>query len=571
MSSDSGKPAQRPKAFVPLRVVIVGGGFAGTSAALAVARELRGESGVELHLVSDENYTVFQPMLPEVVAGGIEPTHIVNPLRQLCSGLRFHCARVVAIDWERRVLTLAEADGAGDGARRHELPFDQLVLAPGQVVDLSRLPGMAQHALPIKTLGDAFHLRNHVLSRLEQAELEDDEARRRWLLTFVTIGGGFSGVETAAEVHDLVRRALPSYPRARATGHRMVLVHSRELILNELDPKLGAFAQQTMAARGVEFRMGRRSLEATPEGVRLDDGSFLAAGTLICTIGNAPHPLLTRSPLPQEGGRVVTDEFLRVPGFAGVFALGDAAAVPDVRRGGSCPPTAQYAVRQGRTLGKNLIASLRHEPLQPFSFGGLGQLAVVGHHCGVAQLFGFKLSGTLAWVLWRSVYWAKLPSWVSRVRVGLDWLLDVVFPRDLTKFETRRTEALAVSHYRAGDCLVREGERGDTFFVMQKGRVEIVRADADAEQGECKLAEKGPGESFGETALLTDAPRNATVRALTAVDVLTFRRGDFQKLVASYGVLREQMERDLERHAVVPQAARPAREPCLPPAVISER
>lgn len=553
--------ADHADARPPRRIVVLGGGFAGTAAAVELARALRGEPRVEVVLVSEENYAVFQPMLPEVVAGGIEPTHIVTSLRQLGGGVRFRCARVHAIDWARRVVTLADADSS----RHHALPYDQLVLALGQVVDLSRIPGMAQHALPIKTLGDAFHLRNHVLSRLEQAELEDDEARRRWLLSFVTIGGGFSGVETAAEVHDLVRRALPSYSRAQATGHRMVLVHSRDVILNELDPALGAFAQRTMAARGIEFALLRRSAEATPEGVRLDDGTFLAAGTVICTIGNAPHPLITSSPLPQQSGRVTTDACLRVTGHDGVFALGDVAAVPDVVKGGTCPPTAQYAVRQGKTLARNVVAALRGEACEPFAFGGLGQLAVVGHHCGVAQLFGFKLSGFLAWALWRGVYWAKLPSFVSKVRVGLDWLLDLVFPRDLTKFEVRRTEALATSHWRAGDCLVREGERGDTFFVIQQGRVEIVRADGTASGGERRLAEKGPGESFGETALLTDAPRNATVRALTAVDVLTFRRTDFQKLVASYGVLREQMERDLERHTVAPQVV-PAPDPPAAPA-----
>jgi len=545
----------------PLRIVVLGGGFAGAGAAMELAKRLRGERGAEVHLVSDENYAVFQPMLPEVVAGAIEPTHIVRSLRQLGDAVRFHCAAVHAIDWQRRVVTLADADSA----RLHELRWDRLVLALGQVVDLSRVPGMAHHSLPIKTLGDAFHLRNHVLSRLEQAELDDDEARRRWLLSFVTIGGGFSGVETAAEVHDLVRRALPSYPRARATGHRMVLVHSRDVVLNELDASLGAFAQRTMTARGVEFVMCRRSVEATPEGVRLDDGAFLAAGTVICTIGNATHPLLAGGPLPLQSGRVATDEFLRVPGFDGVFALGDAAAVPDVHRGGLCPPTAQYAVRQATTLGRNLVAALHGRPPERFSFGGLGQLAIVGHRCGVAQVAGVKLSGFLAWALWRSVYWAKLPNWVSRVRVGIDWALDLVFPRDLAKFETRRTELLGTSHWRAGDCLIREGERGDTFFVIQGGRVEIVRADPSAPQGERKVAEKGPGESFGEGALLTDAPRSATVRALTPVDVLTFRRADFRKLVANYGVLREQMERDLARHTRPSVVAPPAAPPIAPP------
>ena len=535
------------------KVVILGGGFAGIGAALEFGKTIGDARDVELHLVSEENYCVFQPMLPEVVAGGIEPTHIVNPIRQLCRGMRFHCASVRSIDLTLKQITMVGTDDE----RPHELTYDHLVLALGQIVDLSRVPGMSQHSLPIKTLGDAFHLRNHVLRRLEQADLEEDEARRKWLLTFVTVGGGFSGVETAAEIHDLIRHVMPYYPRAMKTGHRMIVVHSRDTILNELDPKLGRFAQETMKRRGVEFELNRRSAEASPEGVKLDDGRFLACGTLICTIGNAPHPLIKGSGLPHEGGRVLADEFLRVKGVADVWAIGDNALVPDVTvkpdgRGGekgpaTCPPTAQYAVRQGARCAKNVLATVRGQPLQRFEFGGLGQLAVIGHHCGVAQVFGLRISGFVAWVLWRSVYWSKLPSFISKVRVGLDWAIDVLFPRDITKFETNRTEALAASHYREGDCIVRQGERGDCFYVLQKGRVEIVRRGDDGV--ETKLAEKGPGESFGEAALMTNAPRNATVRCLTPVDLLSFRRSDFQKLVSSYGAMRDQMQRDLERHA----------------------
>jgi NADH dehydrogenase len=536
-----------------VQVVILGGGFAGIGAALEFGKRLKGlgAANVDVHLVSDENYCVFQPMLPEVVAGGIEPTHIVNPVRQLCAGMIFHCARVEAIDAKAKSVRLIGADGR----REFTLPFDHLVLALGQIVDLSRVPGMSQHALPIKTLGDAFHLRNQVLSRLEQAELEPDEARRKHLLTFVTVGGGFSGVETAAEIHDLIRRVLPFYPNAQRTGHRMILVHSRERILNELPASLGDFAQRTLAARGVEILTNLKSVEATADGVKLSDQRFVGCGTLICTIGNAPHPLIANGEFPQEGGRVVTDDCMRVKGTSDVWAMGDMAAVPDRVTGSTCPPTAQYAIRQGRALARNVLATIRGGAPQPFQFKCLGQLAVVGHHCGVAQVFGWKFSGVIAWMMWRAVYWSKLPSFVSKVRVGLDWALDLVFPRDLTKFETRRTEALAVAHFRPGDPIITQGERGDSFYVIQRGRVEIVRSDgvggaAGAAGGaETKLGEKGPGESFGEAALLHDAPRNATVRALTAVDVLTVSRGDFKKLVSSYGAVREQVQRDVAKHA----------------------
>jgi len=532
------------------RVVILGGGFGGIRAALEFGRIARRAPDLEVHLVSEENYCVFQPLLAEVVAGGIEPAHIVNPIRQLCAGCEFHCATVQSIDLERRTVTMAGAD-----ARRVlVLPWDHLVLALGQVVDLSRIPGMVEHSFPIKTLGDAFHLRNHVLMRLEQAELEPDEGVRRRLLTFVTVGAGFSGVETAAEVHDMIRAVLPYYPVASRTGHRMILVHSRDRILNELDAGLSEFAQKELTARGVEILFNLRTQEATAEGVRLSDDRFLPAGTVVCTVGNAPLPLILHSGLPQEGGRVLVDETLRVKGRDDVWAVGDVARVPDRRRGGSCPPTAQYAVRQGRQCARNVLAAVRGGAPAPFEFGGLGQLAVVGRRCGVAQVFGLKISGLVAWMLWRSVYWSKLPGFLCKLRVGLDWLIDLFFPRDITMFEVRRTEQLRVAHFRAGDTIIQQGEIGDRFYVIQRGQVEIVREEPGLPPR--RIAEKGAGESFGEVALLKETPRTATVRCLTAVDVLTFGRADFRRLVESYGVVRAQMERDLQSHA--PAATAPA-------------
>jgi NADH dehydrogenase len=247
-----------------------------------------------------------------------------------------------------------------------------------------------------------------------------------------------------------------------------------------------------------------------------------------------------------------------VKGVENVWAMGDCAAVPDRLTGGTCPPTAQYAIRQGRQLARNILAAIHGAAPQPFEFKCLGQLAVVGHHCGVAQVLGMKFSGIVAWMLWRAVYWSKLPSFVSKVRVGLDWALDLVFPRDLTKFETARTEAVAVAHFRPGDVIIRQGERGDCFYVLQKGRVEVVRSEGAADAAaEKKLGEMGPGESFGEAALVNDAPRNATVRALTAVDVLTVSRNDFKRLMASYGAMREQVQRDLARHAAAPEPGAP--------------
>jgi len=218
--------------------------------------------------------------------------------------------------------------------------------------------------------------------------------------------------------------------------------------------------------------------------------------------------------------------------------------VPDVRRGGFCPPTAQYAMRQGRRAAQNILATIHGKNPQPFVFGGLGQLAVVGRHCGVAQIMGVKMAGFFAWWLWRSVYWMKLPGLRCKVRVGIDWALDLLFPRDITKLAMQRTEKLRRAHYRAGDTIFRQGDIGDRFFIIESGEVEVLVDQND--QPPKRLATRGAGEYFGEVALLKRVPRMATVRCMTAVDVVTFTQQDFQMLVGSYTAFRRNLERDIE-------------------------
>ncbi len=518
-----------------VQVVILGGGFAGIHAAKELGRLAKREKHIQVHLVSNENYFVFQPLLPEVACCTIESNHILNPIRQLCPGIRFHCAAVTEIDISGKSVTVV----GKDVRRPYVLAYDHLILSLGLTMNVSSVPGMAEHSLPIKTLGDAFHLRNHVLSRLEQAEIESDETERRRLLTFVGVGGGFSGVETIAALNDMFKKVLRFYPRAQGTGYRVVLVHSGSQVLNELDDELAKFAQAKLQERGVEVILNARVSEATAAGVVLSNGESLAAGTVICTIGNAPHPTVADLAVPQERGRVLADSFLRIKGATHLWALGDSALVPDERRGGFCPPTAQYAMRQGKLCARNVLATIKGQRLSSFQFGGLGQLAVVGRHCGVAKILGWKSAGLLAWFLWRSIYLMKLPGLRCKVRVGLDWLLDALFPHDITKIEVHRTEHLKRAHFRQGENIIRQGEIGDRFYVLESGRVAIIRETPD--QTEEVLGTRAPGETFGEIALLKDLPRQATVRCLTPVDVITFSRQDFLALVGSHELLRSQL------------------------------
>jgi NADH dehydrogenase len=513
------------------QVVILGGGFAGIGSAIALQKLAR-RGTADIHLVSDENYFVFQPLLPEVVAARLEPTHILNPIRQLCPAVHFHCAKVKSVDLPGRKVFLQGSDGGEEC-----FPYDHLVLGMGVSLDLSSIPGLREHAMPIKTLGDAFHLRNHILRQLEIADLQKDDAAARRALTFVVIGGGFSGVETIAEVNDMIKSVLHFYRRASRIGHRMVLIHSRDRILNELGDELAVFAQDKLRSRGVEIITGTRVKEVTPNKVILPDGTEIETSTVVCSVGNAPLPMLAAMNLPLQKGRIDVDEHLRVRGHTGVWSLGDCAAIPDVKRGGLCPPTAQYALRQGKRCAENIAAEIAGRPTKPFSFGGLGQLAVVGHHCGVAQVMGFKFAGLLAWFFWRTVYWSKLPGMRCKIRVGIDWALDLFFPRDITMLQVRRSDTLARAHYKAGEVIFHQGDPGDLFYMIETGEVEIlVKNNGEPEK---MIRKMGPGESFGELALMGHNKRTATVRCVGPVNVIAMKNEDFSTMIGSFGFVRD--------------------------------
>ena len=520
-------------------IVILGAGFAGISLARELGRLTKKTPSIQVHLVNQENYFVFQPMLPEVVSCAIEPSHILNPIRHLCPTATFHQATITGIDLTSQKVRLAGIDSR----QPRELPYDHLVISLGLAMNLSGVPGMTEHALPLKTLGDAFHLRNHVISRLEEADSESDAERRKTLLTFVTIGGGFSGVETAAAINDMVKSVLRFYPRAQETGARMILIHSREYILQELEAGLGEFATQKLQERGVEVRLLTTVKAITSNKVVLSTEERISARTVICTVGNAPHPLMASLPLSQERGRILVDATLQVTGTTNLWALGDAALVPDISRSGYCPPTAQYAMRQGRHCGRNIFAELAGGPLKPFRFGGYGQMALIGRHCGIAKVFGVRLYGLFAWALWRSLYLMKLPSFRSKARVAIDWMFEILFPRDITKMAVERTEQVNHAHFQQGDIIIQQGEIGDLFYIIESGEVEIVRQSPG--KPEEQLAKRSAGDSFGELALLQDVARTATVRCLTPVNVISFNRKDFLQLTGSSHLFKTHIKNEI--------------------------
>ena len=421
------------------RIVILGGGFGGVYTAIELEKQFSATDPVEVVLISQDNFLLFTPMLHEVAASDLEPTDIVNPLHKLLRRTKIFCGSVDSISLATKKVTVSH----GSSYHSHELEYDHLVIALGSVSSFHGLPGLAENALTMKSLGDALSLRNQMIAHLEEADFECCKEMRSKLLTFVVAGGGFAGVETAAAVHDFLDDVIPIYRNLSREDLRIVLVHSGKVLLPELNAKLGSYAGELLGKRGVELRFGVRVTSFDQDVLTLSDNATIEASTLVWTAGNAPNPHLDKLTCLKEKGKILVNEELQVTSFEGVWALGDCAAIPNGEKGFH-PPTAQHAIREARTIAKNIRASIDKRALTPFRFTTLGQLASLGHRRGVAQVFGFCFSGFIAWWMWRTIYLAKLPRMEKRVRVALNWTLDVLFSKDTVQLPLMRSGKMRI-------------------------------------------------------------------------------------------------------------------------------
>lgn len=413
-------PRPAPEQAKP-HVVIVGGGFGGLGATRELDRLVGRGLDAHVTLVSDSNVLLFTPLLVGVASSTVEARHVTAPVRAGLDHANFLHGRVTAIEPRTRNLYVS---AGREGMLR--VPYDQLVLAVGGVPHFFGLPGVAEHAFPMKSIEDATGLRNHVLAALESADLEPDPAEQARLLTLVVAGGGFAGTELVAELFDLVHDVLHLYPRLHGLKPRFVLVHSGERLLPELSPALGLYAHRKLATRGMEFRLGTRVAKATAGDITLTSGETIPTRTLAWTAGNRPNPLVQQVMQPP----LTVEPTMQVPGVPGLWALGDCAQIPDPE-GGYYPPTAQHAIREGKAVARNIAAVLAGRRPVPFRFGTLGVLVSLGHRTAAGEIGSRRVSGFLAWVLWRSVYLSKLPGAEKRLRVLADWTLDLAFPRDI--------------------------------------------------------------------------------------------------------------------------------------------
>lgn len=417
------------------RIVIVGGGFGGVYTALGLERAMRRRRDLSVTLVSRSNSFLYYPLLPEVISGGVEPRHVLVPLRSLFHRVEVLEAEVQEVDAARRTVRAVR----GIEGLAETLPYDHLVLAMGAEASLSHFPAIEPFAFPFKTVSDALDLHTQLIDACEAASFTADPALRRGLLSFVVVGGGATGVECLGELEAYLEGIRGYYPRLSPAEFRLVLVERAAGILAEVGPQLGGHALAQLTRRGIEVHLGVSVVHASPEAVTLSDGSVIPTRTLVWTVGLAPVPLLARLGLPlSPQGYLEVEPTLAVPGYPGLWALGDVARIP-APDGSSYPPTAQHAVREARQLVANLLRAIAGQPPCPYCFHTLATFISLGAHQGVAVIRGRPLRGWPAWVAWRLVHLSLLPQLDRKLRVLTDWAFSRRHGKDLVDLGTRRT------------------------------------------------------------------------------------------------------------------------------------
>ncbi len=485
-----------------MRVVIVGGGFAAVQFAKTLRSKLRA-SECEILLFNRENHMVFHPLLADVAGASINADAAAAPLRQMLPGVGFRTERVQRIDLSSSEIEFDDGNGA-----LTRLHYDHVVIACGAESNLGIIPGMSEHAFAFKVMRDAIDLRQHIVHQMEYAEASSDPDRRRWYLSFIIVGAGFSGAEVAGEINELVRSSTRFYRNFRKDDVVVTLVHSQDQILPEVATKLREFARKKMERAGITMLLNTRAVAATHEGVELNDGRMLLGATVVCTIGTAISPIVQSLDAPKERGRIRTAPDMRIEGQTNAWAIGDCAFTINAFDNKPSPPTGQFAERQGRQAALNLIRIVNGEATKSFHFKALGQLCSIGGYQAVAEMLGVHVSGFLAWLMWRGVYLFKLPTWSRRIKVALDWSWDVL--------------------------------------LIEEGQVEILQKDPGTSDTKV-VAVLGKGDFFGEGALLGNRPHETSIRARSAVRLRQIGSALFVQIAGSFAPLRELLVKAVTR------------------------
>ena len=523
-------------------ILILGGGFAGLYAARNIQR-LMGKI-VDIEIVNRENYFVFQPLLPEVAGGAISAVNAVSPLRFLTHDISMRKAEIDSIDPTAQTVTVFQ----GVQRRPTVLSYDHLIIALGSGSDLSRMPGLNEHAFTMKTLSDARRLRAHVIERLEHADITRLPEVKKGALTFTVIGGGFSGIETVGEIKELIDRSLCYYPNIQSSEIRVVVLEFADRILNEMSESLAGYAQKNLIERGIEIQLGVGVAKCTGTQLVTTTNEIIDTRTIVATIGNAPPSAVLKMPLAFQHGRILVGRDFRVQGYQNIWSIGDCALIPmkenASHRDDFAPPTAQFAVREAKQIASNIKAAVSDQPLKAFKYISKGSLASLGAGRGVAEVFGIKLTGRAAWLLWRVYYISFLPGMQTRISVLWNWLMDWFSSRSVVQINSEDEQSARYVLYRAGDRIYETGARADGFYTVISGSVQITGIDKNTGKETSRVIEAG--EHFGERLLLGATRRIATAVAMDDTKVLSLTRDEFLKLAEGLPFFHDYFENHLK-------------------------
>ena len=510
------------------KILILGGGFAGVYTAKAL-KKIKSR-GCEIELISDNNYFIFQPLLPEVAAGTLNSADAVTPIRQMLKGIKFRNAEVSHIDFESKRVFIYQ----GFKKSRHYIAYDHLVIALGQISNLEIVPGLKDHAFKMRSLQDAHDLRNHIIGCLELADVTSNNKLRERLLNFVVIGGGFSGVETIGEIKEMIDRLIPYYGSLNKNEINFHIVEFASQLLPDMDKNIGEYTYKKFSKKNINVHLNTALKEVTEYKIFLSNNKNIFSHTVISTIGSSVSDLIKNSGLDLEYGKIVADGYFRVKNKKNVWAIGDAALIPNEdkkqmlfkqKKIAFAPPNAQFAVRQGKLLANNITNSIKSNSLKKFHYTSKGSLASLGSRDGVGKIYFLTVKGLLAWLIWRVFYLSFIPSFSTKIRVFFGWIVESILPRNAVMTRSLKNDSVRFQNFKKGDIVFEEGMVADGFYIVIKGSFKnTFRREKTGKNFE-KFYKVN--DHFGARVILSGNRRTGTIEALedskvVKIDKITF-------------------------------------------------
>ena len=510
------------------KILILGGGFAGVYTAKALNKI--GLKDCEIELISDNNYFIFQPLLPEVAAGTLNSADAVTPIRQMLKGIKFRNAEVSSIDFQSKKVYIYQ----GFKKSIHFIPYDHLVIALGQISNLEIVPGLKNHAFKMRSLQDAHDLRNHIIGCLELADVTNDKKLRERLLNFVVIGGGFSGVETIGEIKEMIDRLIPYYGSLTKNEVNLHIVEFASQLLPDMDKNIGDYTYKKFKRKKINIHLNTSLEEVTAYRVFLSNKRSILSHTVISTIGSSVSNIIKNSGLELEYGKIVTDGFFKVKNQKNVWAIGDAALIPNKdkkqmlfkqKKIAFAPPNAQFAVRQGRLLAFNISNFIKNKKLKEFQYTSKGSLASLGSRDGVGKVYFLTVKGLLAWLIWRIFYLSFIPSFSTKIRVFFGWIVESILPRNAVMTRSLKNDSVRYQNFKKGDIVFEEGMIADGFYIVLKGSFKNTFRKEKTGKNFQKFYKVN--DHFGARVILSGDRRTGTIEALEDSKVVKIDKKTF--------------------------------------------